>query len=218
MSPSACRGGRSCRSSAPTARARPRSSTCSPALQAPVGRITFEGKDVTGMRPADHLARCGAAFQNIRLFHRDRARERDGGQHSRMRRLVRSILRSHGCARRMRPFARRARDARLCRSRRRNSTAWRPPSLRDQRRVDIAPHWPPIPRCAAGRAHLRMNPQESARLTEFIGAAARRAQPGHPVDRARHEGRDGRVRAHHGADHGMKIAEGCPRRSARMTG
>ena len=70
------------RSSAPTARARPPSSTSSPGIYVPEeGAVTFRGTPLLGRRP-DQITALGICrtFQNIRLFaQHDRDRERAGG-------------------------------------------------------------------------------------------------------------------------------------------
>jgi branched-chain amino acid transport system ATP-binding protein len=69
-STSTSRGARSRRWSGPTARARRRCSTCSPGLLTPTsGRITLEGRDITGQQP-EQIAHLGVArsFQITSLF------------------------------------------------------------------------------------------------------------------------------------------------------
>src|SRR5947209_8311338 len=50
---------------------------------------------------------------------------------------------------------------------------------------------------AAGRANRRDEPSRVGAADRLHAQAARRAEPHHPADRARHEGGHGRLRAHH---------------------
>jgi len=180
------------------------------------GRIVFDGKNITGRRP-DKILSLGMArtFQNIRLFATMSAVENVMvGQHARMKAgLFGSILRV--------PWVRR--EEREVREKAREELAYvglHPRvfdemsanlSYGDQRRVEIAralasgPELLLLDEPTAG-----MNPQESARLTDFMEQL--RDDRGLTILLIEHDmkvvmGVSERVTV---LDHGEKIAEGHP--------
>ena len=138
------------------------------------GRISFDGTDVTGRRP-DIITSLGVArtFQNIRLFSTMSALENVMvGEHSRMRAgLFGSILRTPGVRREEREVRERAAETL-------DYVGLQPShfdamaatlSYGDQRRVEIARALASNPKLLLlDEPTAGMNPQESARLTEFM--------------------------------------------------
>jgi branched-chain amino acid transport system ATP-binding protein len=129
-----------------------------------VGRITFEGNDITRARP-DKITKAGVArtFQNIRLFSTMTAVENVMvGEHSRMKAgIVGSILRTPWVRKEEREVREKAREMLDFVGVRKDQFEQLATNLSygDQRRVEIARALEPT----AG-----MNPNESARLTEFM--------------------------------------------------
>jgi branched-chain amino acid transport system ATP-binding protein len=181
-----------------------------------VGSITFEGKDVTGMRP-DKITSRGVArtFQNIRLFSSMTALENVMvGQHSRMKGgLFGSILRTPRVrkeevavrekGREMLAYAG-LKDAEFDRM---ASTL----SYGDQRRVEIARALASDPALLLlDEPTAGMNPQESARLTEFMEQL--REELNLAILLIEHDMKVVMDVSEHITvlDHGMKIAEGLP--------
>jgi branched-chain amino acid transport system ATP-binding protein len=138
------------------------------------GRILFEGREVTRARP-DVINRLGVArtFQNIRLFGAMSALENVVvGRHSRMRAgLFRSIARTPAVRAEERAVRDRASEllAYVGVDARRIHELAINLSYGDQRRVEIARALASEPRLLLlDEPTAGMNPQESARLTEFM--------------------------------------------------
>jgi branched-chain amino acid transport system ATP-binding protein len=184
--------------------------------RASTGRILFDGKDVTRARP-DVITKAGVArtFQNIRLFNTMTALENVMvGEHARMRAgLLGAILRTPAVRREEREVREKARE-------------WlefvgvRPElhdllasnlSYGDQRRVEIARALASQPKLLLlDEPTAGMNPNESARLTEFM--VRLRDELGLTILLIEHDmkvvmGVSERVTV---LDHGEKIAEGEP--------
>ena len=184
--------------------------------QPTAGRITFDGKDVTGRRP-DIITSLGIArtFQNIRLFSTMTALENVMvGEHSRMRAgLFGSILRMPGVRREEREVRERARetlDYVGLSSAQVDSLAINL-SYGDQRRVEIARALASGPKLLLlDEPTAGMNPQESARLTEFMERM--RSERGLTILLIEHDMKVVMGVSEHITvlDHGEKIAEGAP--------
>ncbi len=180
------------------------------------GRIVFDGRDITGTRP-DRITAFGVArtFQNIRLFSTMSAVENVMvGQHARMKGgMFSSILRTPGVRREEREVRERAREMldyvglRAAEFDQVSSNL----SYGDQRRVEIA-------RALASEPSLLlldeptagMNPNESARLTEFMGKL--RDERDLTILLIEHDMKVVMEVSQHITvlDHGEKIAEGLP--------
>jgi branched-chain amino acid transport system ATP-binding protein len=139
-----------------------------------VGRITFDGKDVTAKRP-DKITAAGVArtFQNIRLFGTMSAVENVMvGQHARMRAgLFGSILRPPGVRKEEQHVEDKAREMLTYVGIREDLHDWLAINLSygDQRRVEIARALASEPKLLLlDEPTAGMNPQESDRLTEFM--------------------------------------------------
>jgi branched-chain amino acid transport system ATP-binding protein len=138
------------------------------------GRISFDGKDVTARRP-DIITSLGVArtFQNIRLFSTMSALENVMvGEHSRMTAgLFGSILRTPGVRREEREVRERAAETLEYAGLRSSHFDAMASTLSygDQRRVEIARALASNPKLLLlDEPTAGMNPQESARLTEFM--------------------------------------------------
>ena len=181
-----------------------------------LGRITFDGRDITGQRP-DRITSLGVArtFQNIRLFGTMSAVENVMvGQHARMKAgIFGAILRTPAVRReesRVREHAREMLDYVGLQSSVFDQIAANL-SYGDQRRVEIA-------RAIASEPALLlldeptagMNPNESARLTEFM--VKLRDERGLSILLIEHDMKvvmevSEQITV---LDHGQKIAEGKP--------
>ncbi|MBA3301999.1 MAG: ABC transporter ATP-binding protein, partial [Thermoleophilaceae bacterium] len=178
------------------------------------GAINYQGKDITGMRP-DKIMGLGISrtFQNIRLFSTMSAVENVlVAEHNQMKAgIFRSILRPPGTIREEREGREKARETLRYVGLKEDS--WEEMSINlsygDQRRLEIA-------RALAGDPQLLlldeptagMNPNESARLTEFMQQL--RDERGLSILLIEHDmkvvmGVSERVSV---LDHGEKIAEG----------
>jgi branched-chain amino acid transport system ATP-binding protein len=181
-----------------------------------LGRIVFAGRDVTGIRP-DIITALGVArtFQNIRLFSSMSATENVMvGQHARMKAgLFGSILRPPAVRKEERAVREKAREMLDYVGLQTNQFDRLASNLSygDQRRVEIA-------RALASEPVLLlldeptagMNPQESARLTQFMDQL--RSERDLTILLIEHDmkvvmGVSERITV---LDHGIKIAEGQP--------
>jgi branched-chain amino acid transport system ATP-binding protein len=180
------------------------------------GRITFDGKDVTGKRP-DIITSLGVArtFQNIRLFSTMTALENVMvGEHSRMRAgLFGSILRMPGVRREEREVRERARETLDYVGLRANQVDALSSNLAygDQRRVEIARALASDPKLLLlDEPTAGMNPNESARLTEFMERL--RSERDLTILLIEHDMKVVMGVSEHITvlDHGEKIAEGLP--------
>jgi len=180
------------------------------------GRVTFDGKDVTGGRP-DKIMKAGLArtFQNIRLFGTMTARENVMvGQHARMRAgLFGSILRTPAVHKEEKEVSERAAAA--------LEYVGLPPNTHDQlainlaygdqRRVEIARALASDPKLLLlDEPTAGMNPQESGELTEFMRKL--RDERGLAILLIEHDMKVIMGVSEHITvlDHGEKIAEGGP--------
>jgi branched-chain amino acid transport system ATP-binding protein len=181
-----------------------------------VGRIAFDGRDVTRTRP-DLITKLGVArtFQNIRLFGTMSALENVlVGQHSRMKAgLFGSVIRTPGVRREEREAREKAREM-LEFSGLRSSVHEQLAinlSYGDQRRVEIARALASDPALLLlDEPTAGMNPQESARLTEFMERL--RDERGISILLIEHDMKVIMGVSEHITvlDHGEKIAEGVP--------
>jgi branched-chain amino acid transport system ATP-binding protein len=180
------------------------------------GRITFAGRDVTGMRP-DRITSLGVArtFQNIRLFSSMTALENVMvGQHARMRGgLFGSILRTPAVRKEEVAVREKGREMldyvglETSQFDRMASNL----SYGDQRRLEIARALASDPvLLLLDEPTAGMNPQESARLTEFMERL--RNERGLAILLIEHDMKVVMDVSEHITvlDHGTKIAEGLP--------
>jgi branched-chain amino acid transport system ATP-binding protein len=189
------------------------------------GQVVFDGKDITGRRP-DVITSLGVArtFQNIRLFATMSALENVlVAQHSRMKAtLFGSIVRTPGVRREEREVREKARETLAYVGL--NEEVFDEMSANlsygDQRRVEIARALASDPKLLLlDEPTAGMNPQESARLTGFMGQL--RDERGVTILLIEHDmkvvmGVSERVTV---LDHGERIAEGPPeevRENARV--
>jgi branched-chain amino acid transport system ATP-binding protein len=180
------------------------------------GRINFDGRDVTGKRP-DIITSFGVArtFQNIRLFSTMTALENVMvGEHSRMRAgLFGSILRTPSVRREEREVRERARETLdfVGLSKSQVDTLAVNLSYGDQRRVEIARALASVPKLLLlDEPTAGMNPNESARLTEFMQRL--REERDMTILLIEHDMKVVMGVSEHITvlDHGEKIAEGLP--------
>jgi branched-chain amino acid transport system ATP-binding protein len=180
------------------------------------GRIAFDGNDITAMRP-DKITAQGVArtFQNIRLFATMSARENVMvGQHARMGAGVfGSIFRTPRVRREEKKVSDHAREMLEYVGLRRGAVDQMSAELSygDQRRVEIARALASDPKLLLlDEPTAGMNPQESARLTEFM--ARLRDERGVSILLIEHDMKvvmdvSEEITV---LDHGEKIAEGTP--------
>jgi branched-chain amino acid transport system ATP-binding protein len=181
-----------------------------------LGRVIFDGKDVTTKRP-DQITALGVArtFQNIRLFGTMSAVENVlVGQHARLKATVfGSIFRTPRVRREEREGREKAREllSYVGVSARRHDDAASYLSYGDQRRVEIARALGSDPKLLLlDEPTAGMNPQESERLTQFMRKL--RDDRGLAILLIEHDmkvvmGVSEQVTV---LDHGEKIAEGAP--------
>ncbi len=180
------------------------------------GRIIFGGQDITGRRP-DKIMALGVArtFQNIRLFSTMTAVENVMvGQHARMKAgLFGSILRPPGVRKEERQVREKAREILDYVGLRKSEFDQISVNLAygDQRRVEIARALASDPSLLLlDEPTAGMNPNESARLTEFMGKL--RDEQGMTILLIEHDMKVVMGVSEHITvlDHGEKIAEGKP--------
>jgi branched-chain amino acid transport system ATP-binding protein len=181
-----------------------------------VGRIVFDGRDVTRTRP-DLITKLGVArtFQNIRLFGTMSALENVlVGQHSRMKAgLFGSVVRTPAVRREEREVRVKAREMLEFSGLRSEVHEQLAVNLSygDQRRVEIARALASDPSLLLlDEPTAGMNPNESARLTEFMERL--RDERGISILLIEHDMKVIMGVSEHITvlDHGEKIAEGVP--------
>jgi branched-chain amino acid transport system ATP-binding protein len=180
------------------------------------GRITFNGKNVTGRRP-DRIMKDGVArtFQNIRLFGTMTALENVMvGQHSRMRAgLFGSILRLPHVRKEERSVTDRAHETLSYVGIEDDQHEQMSVNLSygDQRRLEVARALASEPKLLLlDEPTAGMNPQESASLTDFMRKL--RDERGLTILLIEHDMQVVMGVSEHITvlDHGQKIAEGSP--------
>jgi branched-chain amino acid transport system ATP-binding protein len=181
-----------------------------------LGRIDFDGRNVTGSRP-DTIMKLGMArtFQNIRLFSTMTATENAMvGQNARMKAgLFASIIRTPGVRREEKRVQAKAREELDYVGVRARHHDWLAINLSygEQRRVEIARALASDPKVLLlDEPTAGMNPQESAELTEFMRKL--RDERGITIVLIEHDMKVVMGVSEHITvlDHGEKIAEGKP--------
>ncbi len=181
-----------------------------------VGRISFDGNDITAKRP-DRITALGIArtFQNIRLFATMSALENVMvGRHARMKAgLFGSILRPPGVRREEREVSDHAREMLSYVGLAEDQHEQLAINLAygDQRRVEIARALASGPKLLLlDEPTAGMNPQESRRLTEFMRKL--RDEKGLTILLIEHDMQVVMEVSEHITvlDHGEKIADGAP--------
>ncbi len=181
-----------------------------------LGRVTFDGKDITGGRP-DKIMKQGLArtFQNIRLFGTMSARENVMvGQHSRMKAgLFGSILHTPGVGREEKRAREKAAEELEYVGLKPNTHDQLAINLSygDQRRVEIARALASDPKVLLlDEPTAGMNPQESDSLTAFMRRL--RDERGVSILLIEHDMKVIMGVSEHITvlDHGEKIADGGP--------
>ena len=182
-----------------------------------IGRILFQGADITGKRP-DRIMALGVArtFQNIRLFSTMTAVENVMvGQHARMKAgLFGSILRTPGVRHEEEEVEQKARETLEYVGLKKDAFDQVSINLSygDQRRVEIARALASDPALLLlDEPTAGMNPNESARLTEFMQQL--RDEKGLTILLIEHDMKVVMGVSEHITvlDHGEKIAEGLPK-------
>ncbi len=181
-----------------------------------IGRIQFEGSDITGMRPDRIMARGVArTFQNIRLFSTMSAVENVMvGQHTRMKAgLFGSILRTRAVRQEEEDVREKAREMLGYVGLKKDEFDQISINLSygDQRRVEIARALASDPSLLLlDEPTAGMNPNESARLVEFMQQL--RDEKGLTILLIEHDMKVVMGVSEHITvlDHGEKIAEGLP--------
>jgi branched-chain amino acid transport system ATP-binding protein len=178
------------------------------------GRVTFEGRDITGA-PPHMVTKTGIArtFQNIKLFNTMTAVENvQVGMHCRMRgRVTGAILRTPFVRREEQQTRERARELLEFVGLHRHDDLAVNLSYGDQRRLEIARALGSEPKLLLlDEPTAGMNPQESARLTELMEVL--RSERGIAVLLIEHDMKVVMNVSDHITvlDHGEKIAEGSP--------
>ena len=181
-----------------------------------VGRVVFDGRDITGGRP-DKIMAAGMArtFQNIRLFATMTAAENVMvGQHARMRAgLFGSIIRTPRVRKEEKAVRVKAHEmlTYVGLDRRLHDQLAVNLAYGDQRRVEIARALASDPKLLLlDEPTAGMNPQESAGLTEFMQQI--RDERGLSILLIEHDMKVVMGVSEHVTvlDHGEKIAEGLP--------
>ena len=168
------------------------------------GQVVFDGTDVTGKPPhAITKLGIGRTFQNIRLFPQMTALENVlVGMHSRLKGgILGSIFGTPGVRREERDAHEKGRALlRYSGLGRVDDELAENLSYGDQRRLELARALATEPKLLLlDEPTAGMNPQETVAFTDFLGKLRTERSDHDPSDRARHESRDGYLRAGHRA-------------------